>query len=533
MRYILTGNFQYDLGIYGLKKILDFFNESYETDGKYYIELNKKPEEILEFIILKLISQKTPLYFLNKIFEVLFEDNKDFKKEFEGKVKNLNFSDEYKNLIEIIKKEKSLEKTISYLTEIIYNVLVNTFNIQSKITKQQIEEILWNKTVNLLNNILLNFQADRKVKGKTVLDKAIEKLYKDVEKNSLCSFCEQHPGKRITRDTFFFAPAQFNAFWFNEPSIFICPYCLACNLAITQSMTFLGNEINSVVIYKPNIEDMENLNEGLKISNIGELTKKVIEYEKLNLKKEATTKDLQIIEFYLDSKNPKLEFYMLTDEVIENILKVSSQLENLYINYKDSLWGQVKDKNGYEEINLSKELLKYLSYNQKLFFLVQRFAKLGIMAESFRQGNVRNPPVKGFYINVLLEILKIHFILEELGMNYFEAFKDYGQFLRGKVISQVSEGGNVNWNTFNNKIISLSNSFLDAGKGNFQQFMETLTRVMISYDAPIDTNLLKLINKDTYKEIATTIALSLMTKKPNEEKLKENQQTSIEKGQEI
>lgn len=118
-------------------------------------------------------------------------------------------------------------------------------------------------------------------------------------------------------------------------------------------------------------------------------------------------------------------------------------------------------------------------------------------------------------------------------MNYFEAFKDYGQFLRGKVISQVSEGGNVNWNTFNNKIISLSNSFLDAGKGNFQQFMETLTRVMISYDAPIDTNLLKLINKDTYKEIATTIALSLMTKKPNEEKLKENQQTSIEKGQEI
>lgn len=533
MRYILTGNFQYDLGIYGLKKILDFFNESYETDGKYYIELNKKPEEILEFIILKLISQKTPLYFLNKIFEVLFKDNKDFKKEFEGKVKNLNFSDEYKNLIEIIKKEKSLEKTISYLTEIIYNVLVNTFNIQSKITKQQIEEILWNKTVNLLNNILLNFQADMKVKGKTVLDKAIEKLYKDVEENSLCSFCEQNAGKIITRDTFFFAPAQFNAFWFNESSIFICPYCLACNLAITQSMTFLGNEINSVVIYKPNIEDMENLNEGLKISNIGELTKKVIEYEKLNLKKEATTKDLQIIEFYLDSKNPKLEFYMLTDEVIENILKVSSQLENLYINYKDSLWGQVKDKNGYEEINLSKELLKYLSYNQKLFFLVQRFAKLGIMAESFRQGNVRNPPVKGFYINVLLEILKIHFILEELGMNYFEAFKDYGQFLRGKVISQVSEGGNVNWNTFNNKIISLSNSFLDAGKGNFQQFMETLTRVMISYDAPIDTNLLKLINKDTYKEIATTIALSLMTKKPNEEKLKENQQTSIEKGQEI
>jgi len=101
-------------------------------------------------------------------------------------------------------------------------------------------------------------------------------------------------------------------------------------------------------------------------------------------------------------------------------------------------------------------------------------------------------------------------------MDMYEAFKEYGQFLRGRVFSSLSESGEINWNTFQNKIISLSNSFLDASKGTYNQFMETLTRVMISYDAPIDSNLLQMINKNTYKDIATTIALSVMTRKPGE-----------------
>lgn len=111
-------------------------------------------------------------------------------------------------------------------------------------------------------------------------------------------------------------------------------------------------------------------------------------------------------------------------------------------------------------------------------------------------------------------------------MDMFNAFKEYGQVLRGRVYSQLSEGGNINWNTFDNKIISLANSFLNASKGNLNQFMETLTRVMISYNAPIDTKLLNLITPDTYKDIATTIALAVITKKPGE--IKENREPSEE-----
>jgi len=523
MRYTLTGNFQYDLGVFGLKKVLDFFKEPYKTDENFYIEIDKKPEEILELIILKLIANENEKYFFEKVADTLFKNNKEAKKKIEKGIGNLQFN---LNLENLIKNEKSLDSVIAILSQHIYDKLKTIFpdkNIQLK----QIEDILWNKTVNLLNNVLLNFQADMKVTGKETLKKAIDKLYKDIDEKNTCSFCGINAGKRITRDTFFFAPAQFNAFWSNEPSIFICPYCLVSNLAITQSFTFLGNKLDALAIYRPNLSDLENLNTGLKITDIGQLTQKIIEYEKLNLKKESTLKDLQILEFYLDAQNPNLEFYLLTDDILENILKLQYSLNKLYTTYKDSLWGQIKDKSGYATVNLSKEILKFISMNQKLIYLVLKYTKLSMMAETFRQNKSKNPPVKGFFADVLLEILKMHFILEGLEMKHFEAFKDYGQFLRGRVLAQLSEGGNVNWNTFNNKIIALSNSFLDASKGSFEQFMEKLTRVMISYDAPITADHLKMINKDNYKEIATTIALAVMTEKSkgdkkNETKIEEN-----------
>ncbi len=515
MNYSLTGNFQYDLGVYGLKKILDFFKENYKTDRNFYIEVDKKPEEILELIILKLISQKSGDYFLEKVADTLFKDDKETKKKFEKLSKEKTEPFVKINLKNLVKKEKDLEKVIRDLSKEIYEFLSKNFPEKS-FSVQEIEDILWSKTVNLLNNILLNFQADMKVRGKDVFQKAVDKLYKDIGEKT-CSFCYTNKGKRITRDTFFFAPAQFNAFWFGEPSIFICPYCLASNLAITQSFTFLGNELNAISVYRPNLQDLEDLNEGLKISDIGELTKRIIDYEKLQLKKEGYIRDLQILEFYLDPQNPNLDFYLLTEEIIQNLIKLENELSKLYTDYKNNLWGQVKDKQGHQTINLSKELLHAIVNNQKLIVIVWRFLKLALMAENFRQNNVKNPPVKGFYISMLLHILKMHFKLEEeLNMDMYNAFKEYGQFLRGRVFSSLSEGGEINWNTFNNKIISLSNSFLDASKGTFNQFMETLTRVMISYDAPIDSNLLQMITKDTYKDIATTIALAVMTRKPGE-----------------
>jgi len=208
----------------------------------------------------------------------------------------------------------------------------------------------------------------------------------------------------------------------------------------------------------------------------------------------------------------------------------------LYENYRDALYGSIKQGDTACKIDLSKEIIRYISQNQKLIYLVHRYSRLGIMAEIYRQKEEENPPVKGFSINVLLKILEMHFILEGIGMNYYEVSKEFGQLLRGKVKQKVTKVNEetkqeiVDWNAFGNRIIQLSNSFLDASKGNFQQFMDTLSRVIISYDADIDNSLLKVLDKTNYKEIATTIALSLLVKKDKDEKVNNSNNSNGKKG---
>jgi len=546
MRYSLIGSFQYDLGIYGLKKILDFFEEDYTTDGNFYIELDKEPEQILELIILRLVYLKGPKYFLNKTIDKFDKSFKDRKVREKFEAKNEYIDDKirkYKeNFDKLIKEQKSLKKVLEEgednLSDFIFNIFQEVLGEKAYYRKEDIRDILYSKSVGLLNNIILNFQSDNKVKGEKALGKALQKLKLNKDADKLCSFCGQKPAFSIARDRFFFAPSHLNAFWENNPSIHVCKNCIVCSLAIFESLTFLNSK-DAIVIYKPNLKDLEQLNdsflkEKFEKSNFGDTIKNIIEYEKIKLKKDLLLEEIQIIEFNLDSKNPSLEFYILTDKVIENIIAIEHQLKNLYENHGNALYGLVKQGDTEYKIDLSKEIIKYISKNQKLIYLVQRYSKLGMMAEISRQKKEENPPVKGFYIDVLLKILEMHFILEGIGMIY-EASKEFGQFLRGKVVEKVAKVNDetqqesIDWNTFNNRIIQLSNSFLDASKGNFQQFMETLTRVIISYDAPIDTNLLKILDKTNYKEIATTIALSLLVKKDKEEKVDNpNERTAVE-----
>jgi hypothetical protein len=200
------------------------------------------------------------------------------------------------------------------------------------------------------------------------------------------------------------------------------------------------------------------------------------------------------------------------------------------------LYGSIKQGDTAYKIDLSKEIIKYISQNQKLIYLVQRYSRLGMRAEIYRQKEDKNPPVEGFSINVLLKILEMHFKLE-VGMNYYEVSKEFGQLLRGKVKQKVTKVNDetkqetIDWNAFDNRIIQLANSFLDASKGNFQQFMETLSRVIISYDADIDNSLLKVLDKTNYKEIATTIALSLLVKKDKDERAVNSSNSNGGKGQ--
>ncbi len=492
MQYNLTGNFQYDLGVYGLKKILDFFKEDYRTDGNFYIEVDKKPEEILELIFLyKFYQQK------NK-FAPLFKD-------IGIDINSLKIYESFEYMERDVKYfSKIKEKFFQTLALSFHNEFFNLINPSKKGGIKTFEDI-----IKIIFDNVRNYYSEK----------------------SICSFCNKNEGSPINKMYFFLSPPHLNAFWQNKVSIYICEYCVLTSLSVIGGLIYFRDKKgevdlkNSIFIYKPNLEDLENLNNNKLMSNIGEVVSKVVEYEKLKLKESGFIDELQIIEIFINPQNPNVEFYYLTEDIVQKLIMLERKfnLDKFFKKYKDKLWGKVKDKKDYETIDLAKEFINMILSNQKIILLIHKYIKLSLMANNFRQkereGKIRKNkiPIQGFFIDVFLQFLKAHFILEEdLDMDTYEAFKEYGQFLRGRVFSSLSEGGEINWNTFNNKIISLSNSFLDASKGTFNQFMETLTRVMISYDAPIDSNLLQMITKDTYKDIATTIALAVMTKKPGE-----------------
>ncbi len=528
LTFTLTGNFQYDLGILGLKKVLDFFGFDYESDKKFYISIQRTKEQLLEDIIAKLTIDNGINYFRDKIIE----DLKKIKKNnanlhgvlIDSLIESINTDFTQKNDLINVYKQNELNCLISEIANIIYSKFND--NLKKEEIKAYITDLIWQKGVNLLNNILLNFQADMKAKGSEVLQKAKTKLNSDIINTAKCSFCGKEGSKRLTRDVFFFAPAQYNAFWFNEPNLFICPACLVSNLAITQSFVFLGNKQDTIVIYTPNLEDMETLNSTFNniFSNLnnfvfGKIIEPIIEYEKLKLEQEATVRELQIFGFKLDSQNPLMEMFILTRKSIENIIKIEEKLSELFTeNNVNRLIAYVREKNKYTKLDLSKELLQYIANNQKLFYLVQKYARCCIMSETFRQNKTKNPPLRNFSSWLFLKFMEISYKLEDKDMNEFKDFKDLGQRIRQRIYMILTNNKTkpINWNTFDNKIISISNSFLNASKGSLQQFQELLSRIIISYGLNVSIDTINMITKENYPEIATTIALSVLVAQSGE-----------------
>ncbi len=544
LTFTLTGNFQYDLGILGLKKVLDFFGFGYESDGKFYISIQRTKEQLLKDMIAKLTIDNGVNYFKDKVIEDLKKIKKNnaniYGISIDSLIKsiNTNFTQE-NNLIDVY-KQNGLNCLISKIEEIIYNNI--NVSLKKEEIKKYLTDIIWQKSVNLLNNILHNFQGDMNTKGSDVLEKAKNKLTSEIIGEAKCSFCDKKGSKRLTRDVFFFAPAQYNAFWFNEPSLFICPACLISNLAITQSFTFLGNKQDAIVLYIPNLSDMETLNSNLNnaFSNsnsfvFGKILKPIIEYEKLKLNQEATVRELQIFGFKLDSKNPLMEMFILTETSIRNIIKIEEKLNEFFTKDNVSrLIAYVREKNKYVPLDLSKELLEYVANNQKIFYLVQRYARYCIMSGTFRQNRIKNPPVINFSSWLFLKFIEIHYILEDKDMSEFREFKDLGQRIRQRIFMILTNNRTkpINWNTFDNKIISISSSLLNASKGSLQQFQELLSRIIISYGLNVNIDTINMITKENYPEIATTIALSVLVAQSGENREQigtaENNNTRVE-----
>ncbi len=107
-------------------------------------------------------------------------------------------------------------------------------------------------------------------------------------------------------------------------------------------------------------------------------------------------------------------------------------------------------------------------------------------------------------------------------MDYLDYFKGFGQRLRSAIYASLAEGKakeNIPLSTFNNKVIAISNQFLNSSKGSFKQFIENLARVIISHKISLSPDALNMINKENYQEIASIISLAVVStlKKKNDE----------------
>jgi len=321
-----------------------------------------------------------------------------------------------------------------------------------------------------------------------------------------------------------------NASWFNAQNIFICPYCIASNLAVTHAITFLGQSYrNGIVVYVSNLQEFENIHKSFarfRSKDLGEITLTLLEYIKLKLNQQAIVYDFQIIEFYIDSKEPDIKFYILNRHCIDNMIKIHALLETLYSSKSNRLWGTIKGSKGKNfSFNIGREIIFHLSHNLRFLNIVCKYYSYILRSEIIRQqiaeGKIKQEKatIQGFFPDIFLDIIKIDIELYGgLSMQYLDEFKSYGQKIRNSIYASLIEGKTYEEikSTFNNKIIALSNQIMNSTNSSFKQFAETLVRIAISHGVLLSNEQLGVLNENNYKDIGAIIALALISKSPKE-----------------
>lgn len=541
MRYALTGNFQYDIGVYGLKKVLDFFEEDYKTDNAYYLEVDKTEQELLELLLL----------YLSNIWGVDYFYKKALEKVLGGKVKekgeNKEIEIDQRKYEEFIKKEKSLDKAVEYLTDYVIERYKKQGGDSEKVNRnrEDLRDYLYTVVVRILNTVLHNFQSDNNKTGKAFLIGAVEKLNKCDEGKEDCSFCcGMHKGIGIRRDYFFFAPARRNAFWFNEPDIFICKYCVIAELAILSAIKFYSNSRRQgFFVYVPNLKEMEDINNlifrGKEIKDVNELLFKFVEdvdESKIGIERSF------VISVLLDGEKPEIELLSFNKEGVERVRrlkgiktgdenKIKWFINRNKKNDKDNTIAFVsQSKGGYKEIYLGKEFLLTLLSGRDLYIdFVSKYLPFVIKSVNdeikAKKGN-NNSLFKNFRPEFFLDVLDIKYTLEERMIMDYKEVKEFGEKLKSAIKKSSS-----NNNVANNKMVSVANALINSSNAGYSDFLNTLTRIMITYDIRLRKDVYQSIDKSNYKEVASIIALALFSY--NDKNANANNNVNNEESKEV
>ncbi|MEJ5273657.1 MAG: hypothetical protein WH035_05960 [Spirochaetota bacterium] len=479
LSFTLTGNFQYDLGILGLKKVLDFFGIKYESDD-YSLKIS--------------FSEWNNIGKCGYFYGFYYNGINQIKKKFKIKRDNLNENDfkakilyakdqDFNSILESltvffdISGNKKIEFA-SYPALSVFNVShLNVFN------PGFLKQAKKNNQIDFFYNLYM--QKFKGAKPSTNFN------------NKTCDFCQKYEGEPINRNNFLFASSAMNQGWYEKPNIHICNYCSALNLF--SSYGLLTTESGErYLIYSSNLNDLENDNNIL-ASTFEELITKYIE----NIKVETNAKDKLFIKMRFSGQNPDLDFLPFSAEILKFFIENKSLLEELR---KNDFIGRAKDPIVYAY----KDTIKSILNGENLFYKID-FITNGIIKQKSGNKNFNGFDSKAVYFAIHLIKLSLKLKEEEKYMidNFLDEFIEFGESIRKRLYAGKSH------NAAKNKAISFASALRDSINESKEKFMETLLQLSVYSQLPIPQNFLKKFNDPNfnYKEAGLIIALSLMSVK--------------------
>lgn len=481
IKFELTGNFQYDIGLLGLKRVLDFFGVQYKSD-EFSLSVNKEiwtkighyaylygyHFKGLEAIAKKIKAKK---YFgKNSDFERLIKDGRD--KTFAEFIISLTdfFKDENKEVINNIKAVGA-----AYTALNVMNVShLNMFNPgdMKKIKTEQLNSDIF----------YLRFVAK--------FTKKIEPSLQILKQT--CDFCQKYEGERLNRTNFLFAPAAMNLYWFEEPSIFICPYCAGLNLFANYG-TFTTETNEKYFVHSSNLSALEKDNTIAARS----FEEYILEYIKHIVRVQVEIMDKLFIEMRFSGQEPDIDFLPLTERLLQFFYENKLLFEKLH---KIDFIGKAKTPviRAFRDTIVS--LINGEDLTEKVDLIVNCVIKQASGNKNIQGFDSKATDAAIVMLNISLKLKGV------LDMNPLEDFKQFGDRVRAKIYVGKSR------NAAKNKAVSFSSSLRDAVNESKEKLMETLLQLSIYSEVPMSCSMIsKLSSADfNYKEAGLAVALTLM-----------------------
>lgn len=481
IKFELTGNFQYDIGLLGLKRVLDFFGVQYKSD-EFSLSVNREIwPKMGHYAYLYGYYFKGLEAFAKKIKAKKYSGkNDDFARLIKGSG-NKTFKDFLDLLIDFFKDESKEVINNIKVTGAVYTAL-NVMNVSH---------------LNMFNpgdmKKIKSGQLNNDVFYKRVVAKFMDKAKPSIQiSKQTCDFCQKYEGEKLNRTNFLFAPAAMNLYWFEDPSIYICPYCAGLNLFANYG-TFTTETNEKYFVHSSNLSALEKDN-AIAAKSFEEY---ILEYIKHVVRVQVEIMDKLFIKMRFSGQEPDIDFLPLPSRLIQFFYENSKLFEKLH---ESNFTGKAKTPiiRAFRDTILT--LINGEDLTDKVDFIVNCIIKQA-------SGN-RN--IQGFdskAINAAMVMLNISLKLKGvMDMDPLEEFRQFGDRVRAKIYAGKSR------NAAKNKAVSFSSSLRDAVNESKEKLMETLLQLSIYSEVPMSCSMVSKLSSENfnYKEAGLAVALTLL-----------------------